>query len=96
MGGGAGAGYLCSKKSPTDAERISTIVKAVKEYSYFDQAPLQEVNVHDGLENTLTILRNKWKQGITINRNYARDFPKIEAYASELNQVWTNIIDNRD
>jgi signal transduction histidine kinase len=42
----------------------------------------------------LTILRNKWKQGITINRNYTRGLPKVEAYASELNQVWTNIIDN--
>lgn len=76
------------------AERISNIVKAMKEYSYLDQAPLQEVDVHDGLENTLTILRHKWKQGITINRNYTRGLPKIEAYASELNQVWTNIIDN--
>lgn len=76
------------------AERMSNIVKSVKEYSYLDQAPLQEVDLHDGLENTLSILRNKWKQGITINRNYARDLPKIEAYASELNQVWTNIIDN--
>lgn len=76
------------------ADRISGIVKAVKEYSYLDQAPLQEVDIHTGLENTLTILRNKWKQGITINRNYSRDLPKIEAYASELNQVWTNIIDN--
>jgi signal transduction histidine kinase len=76
------------------AERISAIVKAIKEYSYLDQAPIQEVDIHDGLENTLTILRNKWKQGITINRNYTRGLPKIEAYASELNQVWTNIIDN--
>src|SRR5262245_1156022 len=76
------------------AERISNIVKAVKEYSYLDQAPLQEVDIHAGLENTLMILRSKWKQGITIERNYARDLPKIEAYGSELNQVWTNIIDN--
>jgi signal transduction histidine kinase len=76
------------------AERISTIVKAVKEYSYLDQAPLQEVDVHQGLENTLVILRNKWKRGITIHRNYQRDLPKVEAYASELNQVWTNILDN--
>lgn len=89
-----GSGISLLNEIADSAERISTIVKAVKEYSYLDQAPLQEVNIHDGLENTLTILRNKWKQGITINRNYARDLPKIEAYASELNQVWTNIIDN--
>jgi signal transduction histidine kinase len=78
----------------SSADRISKIVKAVKEYSYLDQAPLQEVDIHDGIENTLIILRSKWKHGITINRNYSRDLPKIEAYASELNQVWTNIIDN--
>lgn len=89
-----GSGISLLREIADSAERISGIVKAIKEYSYLDQAPLQEVDVHDGLENTLTILRSKWKQGITINRNYARDLPKIEAYASELNQVWTNIIDN--
>ncbi len=89
-----GSGVSVLAEIADSAERISGIVKAIKEYSYLDQAPLQEVDVHDGLENTLTILRHKWKQGITINRNYARGLPKIEAYASELNQVWTNIIDN--
>lgn len=89
-----GSGISLLNEIADSAERISNIVKAVKEYSYLDQAPLQEVDVHDGLENTLTILRNKWKQGITIRRNYSRDLPKIEAYASELNQVWTNLIDN--
>lgn len=89
-----GSGISLLSEIADSAERISGIVKAIKEYSYLDQAPLQEVDVHSGLENTLTILRNKWKQGITINRNYSRDLPKIEAYASELNQVWTNLIDN--
>lgn len=89
-----GSGISLLSEISESAERISNIVKAIKEYSYLDQAPLQEIDIHDGLENTLTILRNKWKQGITIHRNYARDLPKIEAYASELNQVWTNIIDN--
>ncbi len=89
-----GSGISLLREIADSAERISNIVKAVKEYSYLDQAPLQEVDVHDGLENTLTILRNKWKQGVTIRRNYQRDIPKIEAYASELNQVWTNLIDN--
>jgi signal transduction histidine kinase len=76
------------------AERISEIVKAVKSYSYLDQAPVQEIDIHEGLENTLVILRNKLNPGITIQRDYARDLPRIEAYASELNQVWTNILDN--
>lgn len=78
----------------SSADRISTIVKAIKSYSYLDQAPVQEVDVHEGLENTLTILHYKLKQGVAVKREYARDLPKIEAYASELNQVWTNIIDN--
>jgi len=89
-----GSGIALLDEIADSAERISKIVQAVKEYSYLDQAPLQEVDVHEGLENTLTILRNKWKQGIAIHRNYQRDLPKLEAYASELNQVWTNIIDN--
>jgi len=76
------------------AERISEIVKAVKSYSYLDQAPIQEVDVHEGLENTLIILRHKLKQGVQVTRDYAPNLPRIEAYASELNQVWTNIIDN--
>jgi signal transduction histidine kinase len=75
-------------------ERISEIVKSVKAYSYLDQAPVQEVEVHEGLENTLIILRHKMKDGIKITRDYASDLPKIETHGSELNQVWTNIIDN--
>lgn len=75
-------------------ERITAIVGAVKDYSYLDQAPIQDVDIQDGLENTLVILAHKLKGGIRIRREYAPDLPKIEAYASELNQVWTNIIDN--
>ena len=75
------------------AGRISEIVKAVKAYSYLDQAPIQEVDVHEGLENTLVILRHKLS-GIQITRDYAPDLPHIEAHGSELNQVWTNILDN--
>jgi signal transduction histidine kinase len=78
----------------TSSQRISEIVKAVKSYSYLDQAPIQEVDVRDGLENTLIILKHKLKQGITVVREYDPDLPRIEAYASELNQIWTNIIDN--
>jgi signal transduction histidine kinase len=86
--------YSLLNEVGTSAERISEIVKAVKEYSYLDRAPIQQVNVHDGLENTLLILKHKLKAGVTVTRDYATDLPRIEAYASELNQVWTNIIDN--
>lgn len=75
------------------ATRVSEIVKAVKAYSYLDQAPVQEVDIHEGLENTLIILRSKLA-GIQIIREYASNLPRIEAYGSELNQVWTNILDN--
>lgn len=74
--------------------RISELVKAIKGYSYMDQALLQEIDVHDGLENTLLILNHRIKQGIIIKRNYDNTLPRINAYASELNQVWTNLIDN--
>jgi signal transduction histidine kinase len=75
-------------------ERISQIVRAVKSYTYLDQAPLLEVDVHEGLENTLVIMQHKLKKGVSIKREYSPNLPHIEAYASELNQVWTNIIDN--
>jgi signal transduction histidine kinase len=76
------------------AGRISEIVKALKAYTYLDQAPIQTVNLHDGLDNTLIILRSKLASGVTVHRDYAPDLPPIEAYGSELNQVWTNLIDN--
>jgi signal transduction histidine kinase len=76
------------------SERISQIVHAMKSYTYLDQARLLEVDIHEGLENTLVIMQHKLKRGVTVRREYAHDLPRIEAYASELNQVWTNIIDN--
>ncbi len=75
------------------ARAISEIVTAVKGYTRLDQAPVQEVNLHEGFEQALIILRHKLK-GIQIHREYAEDLPKITAFASELNQVWTNLIDN--
>ena len=75
-------------------ERLSQIVRAMKSYTYLDQAPLLEVDIHEGLENTLVIMQHKLKQGVTIKREYSPNLPQIEAYASELNQVWTNIMDN--
>lgn len=75
------------------ASRMSDIVRALKSYSYLDQAPVQAVDIHEGLDNTLLILRSKLS-GINIQRAYAPDLPEIQAYGSELNQVWTNILDN--
>jgi signal transduction histidine kinase len=76
------------------ADQISAIVKALKSYVYLDQAPTQAVDIHEGLEDTLIILRHKLKQGVTIQREYDRSIPRIQAFGSELNQVWTNLIDN--
>ena len=76
------------------AGRISEIVKALKSYSYLDQAPVQAVDVHEGLDNTLLVLAHKLKSGIGVRKEYAPDLPKIQANGGELNQVWTNIIDN--
>ena len=84
---------LLSEISQTTV-RVTEIVSAVKAYTYLDQSPIQEVDVHDGLENTLTILHHKLKHGVTVRREYDPSLPHIEALGSELNQVWTNIIDN--
>jgi signal transduction histidine kinase len=73
--------------------RIVELVKAIKSYSYMDQAPTQEVDVHEGLESTLTMLGYKLKN-VTVVREFDRSLPRIPAYGSELNQVWTNLIDN--
>ncbi len=75
-------------------ERISEVIGAVREYTYLDRAPVQRVAVAAGLENTLVILRSRWKAGVTVRRSYAPDLPVIDAYGSELNQVWTNLIAN--
>lgn len=74
--------------------RISHLIKVIKEYSYMDQAPIQEVDIHQGIENTLTILGHKLKDGVTVVRKYGAALPKIWANGSELNQVWTNLLDN--
>ncbi|HUG15995.1 MAG TPA: ATP-binding protein [Thermomicrobiales bacterium] len=75
------------------AASISSIVSAVRSYTYLGQSPVQEVDVHDGIEQTLLILRNKLRP-IRVHREFTPDLPHITAWASELNQVWTNIIAN--
>ena len=74
--------------------RISELVKAVKEYTYMDQGPQQEVDIHAGLDNTLLILNHRLKHGVEVVREYDRSLPRICAHGSELNQVWTNLIVN--
>lgn len=75
-------------------ERITTMVKAIKEYSFMDQAAFQEINVHDGLKSTVMMLSHEFKSGITLHKELDYNLPKISAFAGELNQVWTNLIDN--
>ncbi|MGC2579897.1 MAG: HAMP domain-containing sensor histidine kinase, partial [Terrimicrobiaceae bacterium] len=74
-------------------ERISELVSAVKSYSFMDQAPWQELDVHEGIENTLIILGHKLRN-VTVTRDFDRTLPRLCAYGGELNQVWTNLIDN--
>lgn len=78
----------------SSATRISELVLAIKEYTYMDQGPVQNVDVVKGLENTLTILNHKLKKGVTVVRDYHPVPLLVNSFGSELNQVWTNIIDN--
>jgi signal transduction histidine kinase len=74
--------------------RISDLVRAIKEYSYMDRTSMQEVDLHQGIENTLTMLSHRLKKGVKVIREYGQDIPKVCAYGGELNQVWTNLLDN--
>ena len=81
------------KSISRSTERISELVGAVKSYSFMDQAPWQEIDVHEGIENTLIILGHKLRN-VTVTRDFDRTLPRICAYGGELNQVWTNLVDN--
>jgi signal transduction histidine kinase len=74
--------------------RISDLVKAIKEYTFMDQAPVQNVDIVKTLENTLTILNHKLKRGISVQRDYHPVPLLVNSFGSELNQVWTNLMDN--
>jgi len=74
--------------------RISTLVGAAKQYSQLDRAPFQVVDVHELLDSTLLMLSGKFPPGIRVVKEYYAALPRISAYAGELNQVWTNLIDN--
>jgi signal transduction histidine kinase len=74
--------------------RISDLVRAIKEYTFMDQNPLQNVDIVKSLENTLTIMNHKLKHGVVVKRDYGCVPLLVNSFGSELNQVWTNLIDN--
>jgi signal transduction histidine kinase len=76
------------------SRRISALVSAVKSYSQMDRASMQHIDVTEGLESTLVMLGHKLRDGVSVVREYGADVPTIDAHAGELNQVWTNLIDN--
>lgn len=76
------------------AKRISDLVQAVKSYSYMDQTPLREVDVEQGIDVTLRMFQHQLKHGFEVRRKFSENLPKIPANGSELNQIWTNLIDN--
>ncbi len=99
---GAALSWLCRSAEIRDlsstvamsSESIASLVNAAKSFSFMDQAPEQEVDVHQGLEDTITILGSKLSARIEVVRDFDRALPRIQAYGSELNQVWMNLIDN--
>jgi signal transduction histidine kinase len=75
-------------------QHIAGLVQAAKDYTYLDQAPLQEIDIHEGIERTLIILSHRLESGVAVIREYDRSLPPICVYGSDLNQVWTHLIDN--
>jgi signal transduction histidine kinase len=86
--------YNLLNEIESSTSRISDLVGAIKEYTYMDQAPLQNVDIVKSLENTLTIMHHKLKHGVEVERDYERVPFLVNSFGSELNQVWTNLIDN--
>jgi signal transduction histidine kinase len=82
------------KEIENSTSRISELVRAIKEYTYMDQSPVQNVDIVKSLETTLTILNHKLKRGVSVERDYQPVPFLVDSFGSELNQVWTNLIDN--
>jgi signal transduction histidine kinase len=82
------------KEIENSTSRISDLVRAIKEYTFMDQAPVQNVDIVKSLESTLTIMNHKLKHGVTVQRDYQPVPLLVNSFGSELNQVWTNLIDN--
>ena len=76
------------------SRRVSEIVAVLKSYSFLGQAPVQPIDLHEGLDNTLVILRPRLQEGVDIRRDYCADLPLVPAYGAELNEVWTNLLGN--
>ncbi len=86
--------YNLLNEIESSTSRISDLVGAIKEYTHMDQAPVQNVDIVKSLETTLTILNHKLKKGVVVQRDYQKSPTLVNSFGSELNQVWTNIIDN--
>lgn len=86
--------YRLSEDIQESTTRISELVRAIKEYSWMDTAPEREIDIHAGLESTLKILNHRLRGEIQIERQYDPELPRICAHGGELNQVWTNLINN--
>jgi signal transduction histidine kinase len=74
--------------------RISTLLESAKQYSQMDRSPHQWIDVHEGLKSTLVMFQHKFGEGVKLVKEFDRTLPKVPAYPGELNQVWTNLIDN--
>ena len=85
---------LLMKEITDSTTRISTLVDAAKQYSQMDRSPHQTADLHELLDSTLVMLARKIPPGVTVVKNYAEDLPPVPSYPAELNQVWTNLIDN--
>lgn len=86
--------YNLADSVVSGARSISSLINVVKSYSHMDQAPSMYVDIHKGIEDTLTLLSHKLNEGIAISREYGQNLPKIQVQGSEFNQVWTNLIEN--
>jgi signal transduction histidine kinase len=85
-------GLLAEVKEST--RRVSELVGAVRSYSQMDRASRQRIDLTEGLDSTVVMLSHKLRDGVTVEREYGADVPEVEAYPGELNQVWTNLLDN--
>jgi signal transduction histidine kinase len=85
---------LLMKEITDSTSRISTLVDAAKQYSQMDRSPFQTVDLHELLDSTLVMLARKIPRGVRVVKEYDESLPPVPSYAAELNQVWTNLIDN--
>jgi signal transduction histidine kinase len=86
--------YRLTEDVQDSTTRIYELVRAIKEYSWMDTAAEREVDIHAGLESTLTILKHRLKGEIRVERQYEKELPLVCAHGGELNQIWTNLINN--